>query len=98
MRKPGGREASHSQHREYPLPEAFGRCSSSPPDRMDSEILSLIGDRPMTALKVAEKMDMSFIECLARIRKLWVLNLLERIDAEPEENGLYRYSAAVKKE
>lgn len=98
MRKTGGRETSHSQHRGSLSPEAFGRFSSSSPDKTDSEILSLTGDRPMTILKVAEKIDISFVECLARMRKLWRLNLLERIDVEPEEVGLYRYTATVKEE
>jgi DNA-binding Lrp family transcriptional regulator len=97
MRKPGGRD-SRSQHREPPLPEAFGRYSSSPLDETDIEILSLVKDRPMTILNVAENMDISFIEGLTRTRKLWKLNLLERIDAELGEIGLYRYSAPVKEE
>jgi DNA-binding Lrp family transcriptional regulator len=52
----------------------------------------------MMILILAEKMDIPFVECLARMRKLWRLNFLERIDAEPREIGLFCYSAAVKKE
>lgn len=88
MRKSGGREASRSQQGVLPAGIAI---SSSTLDETDVEILSLMRNRPMTILNVAERMDMPFVECLLRARKLWRLELLERVDAEPEEIGLHRY-------
>lgn len=92
MEKQGGRESLHSHGHRHPTPENSGRYSSSHLDEMDVEILSLIKDRPMTILHLSERMDIPFLEGLARMRKLWKMGFLERAHAEDEEIGLYRYS------
>ncbi|MCK5291753.1 MAG: hypothetical protein KAR39_07035 [Thermoplasmata archaeon] len=94
-----GREESVPRGQQGVLPIRVLNGFSSPLlDQTDREILSLIRSRPMTILNVAEKMDTPFVECLARTRKLWRLKLLERIEAEPGEIGLHRYSSVVKED
>ena len=89
-----GREVSGSGGQKGVPSVGFSHHFSSPSiDETDRRILSLTESNPMTILTVAEKMDIPFVECLRRTRKLWRMELLERTDAEPEEVGLYRYSA-----
>lgn len=89
-----GREATRPRGFEHiPSARVFHGFSSPKLDQRDREILSTVRGNPMTILRVSEKMHIPFVECLKRARKLLTLNLLERVDAEPEEVGLYRYAA-----
>lgn len=98
MHKPGGRDSSCLKDQGVQYPEVSRSISSSPLEEGDTDISSLIEDNPMTILCISEKLDIPFIDCLLRTRRLWRMGLLERIDAEPDSVGLYRYSVPAKHE
>ena len=66
-------------------------------DDRDSEILSLAREGPTTLLRISEKMDISFVECLRKAARLQQMGLLRRLDDAPRVNGLHSYIAAKKR-
>ena len=97
MRKNGGREdriamlcEDDSSITGIPNPPVL---SSSKLGDTDSEILSLASGCPTTLMSVSRKMDIPFIECLSRARKLEEMGLLERLEGPSRPGGLLLYLA-----
>lgn len=92
MREKGGREGGHSYASQDNSPSVAERgFSSSRLDYKDLEILSLTKSRPITLLSVAQKADMSFIECLKRAERLQRMGLIKKLDDSLCPDGLYSY-------
>jgi len=66
-------------------------------DDKDSEILSLAGDRPTTVLSISEKMDVPFVECLRRAKRLQRIGLLSKLDDSSPHGRLHLYVATQRK-
>ncbi len=99
MRKSGGREGgSSSVRQDSPFPDSQRGYSFSTLDDKDSEILSLARDCPITLLSISEKMDISFVECLERAKRLQRLGLLVKTDDSPRYGGLHLYVATRRKD
>ncbi|MCK5292402.1 MAG: hypothetical protein KAR39_10350 [Thermoplasmata archaeon] len=97
MRKNGGRENQIPMSREgdssitgIPNPPLL---SSSKLGDADSEILSLASGCPITLISVSRKMDIPFVECLSRAKKLEEMGLLERLEGPSRPGGLLLYLA-----
>jgi len=72
---------------------SFSPLSSSRLDNRDWEILSLARDRPTTLVNISERMDISFVECLERAKRLLRMDLLRKLDGSPRPDGLFLYLA-----
>ena len=97
MRKNGGREDRIPLSREGDTPKTGIpnplELSSSKLGDTDSEILSLASGCPITLMSVSRKMDIPFIECLSRAKKLEEMGLLERLEGPSRPGGLRLYLA-----
>ncbi len=94
MRKSGGREGGSSPVRQDSLfPDSQRGYSFSTLDDKDSEILSLTTDCPMTLTRIAMETDISFVECLRRVRDLQRIGLIKRVGDLSEPAELYLYAA-----
>ena len=97
MRKNRGREDRIPTSREgdssvsgIPNPPAL---SSSKLGDIDSEILSLASGCPITLMRLSKKIDIPFVECLSRAKKLEEMGLLERLEGPSRPRGLRLYLA-----
>lgn len=92
MRKSGGREKEKSPvHQGAPHGKFHSGLSSSELDEKDFEMLVLAADGPTTLLHLSEKMDIFFVECLGRARKLRGMGLLKRIETPHRSDGMNLY-------
>ena len=94
MVRDGGREKDSSPVHQNSPAEVVQRGSSfSTLDDTDLEILSLTSSHPATLLKVCEKADISFVECLSRARRLQQKGLLKEVDGACGSAGMHLYVA-----
>jgi hypothetical protein len=99
MRKNGERERGPTEARDINPPQESSRrkraLSFSTVGKTDTELLSFFMGRASTVLSASKKVDISFVECLHRAKRLESVGLLKRIDNPPLTRGLYLYIACV---
>ncbi|TET91581.1 MAG: Lrp/AsnC family transcriptional regulator [Methanomassiliicoccales archaeon] len=94
MEKNGGREKEEIPvHQGAPHGKFHSGLSSSELGEKDSEILSLTTNCPVTMLRISQKTDIPFVECLFRARNLQDMGLLRKLSDKCNAHGLYLYLA-----